>query len=306
MANLNGTPKFSPFIRQLETTDPKHPDTWNPNYQKLIDNDAYLKQRADEVDQAKGDKASLPERLKVIEQTQQMLDVDYQNAEAAALKFALDQAALANYTGRALREQIQQEGEITIANRGVIAGCSVTRSTTAARNLNLADGVCFAKGRAFSVTPGNNAASVPSNTGAGAVTVHAYLFQNAAGTWRLAVTPIGTSVPAGAIVIYNLTVPPGSTDASDPNLANVTITDVRRIEPHFPQLLDSPATVSPVLRTLRANDYHLVLDVVSAVGAPCDARSIAVSSRATNGFTLLLASAADSVVVRWRVSKLNN
>lgn len=307
MANLTGNPKtFKNALRQLETTDPKHPDTWNPNYQTLIDNDAYLKERADLVDQAKGDKSSLPERLTDIERTQQMLDVDYQNAEAAALKFALDQAALANYTARALREQIQQEGEVTIANRGVISGCSVTRSTTAARNLNLANGVCFAKGRAFSVTPGNNAASVPSNTGSGAVTVYAYLFQNDGGIWRLAVTPIGSAVPADAIVIYNVTVPPGSTDASDPNLVNVTITDVRRIEPHFPQLVDSPATVSPMLNTLRANDYQLSLDVVSAVGAPCGASSIHVTSRATNGFTLLLASAADSVVVRWRVSKLNN
>lgn len=306
MANLTGSPKFSPAIRQLETTDPKHPDTWNPNYQALINNDAYLKQRADQVDKAKGDAGSLHARLQGIEETQQMLDVDYQNAQAAAITFAMDQAALANYSVQALRQQIQQEGEVVIENRGVIAGCSVTRSSTASRNLNLANGVCFAKGRSFAVTPGDNAASVPSNTGTGAVTVYAYLFQSNAGIWRLAVTPIGNAVPPGAIVIYHLTIPPGSTDASDPNLAKVVITDVRRIEPHFPQLLDNPATVSPMLNVLRANVYQLVFDVVAAVGAPCDVSSIYVTSRATNGFTLLLASAADLVVVRWRVSKLNN
>ena len=42
---------------------------------------------------------------------------------------------------------------------------------------------------------GNNAASVPSNTGSGAVTVFAYLFQDASGLWRLAVTSIGQAVP---------------------------------------------------------------------------------------------------------------
>lgn len=44
MTQLTGTPEFTGSVRRLETTDPKHPDTWNPNYQTLINNDAYLKQ----------------------------------------------------------------------------------------------------------------------------------------------------------------------------------------------------------------------------------------------------------------------
>lgn len=44
MANITGEPTFQPHVRQLETTDPKHPDTWNPNYQVLINNDVYLKE----------------------------------------------------------------------------------------------------------------------------------------------------------------------------------------------------------------------------------------------------------------------
>ena len=140
--------------------------------------------------------------------------VDMQNATAAALKFALDQAALANYGVRALREQAQQEGVVTIKNRGVVKGCSVSKSTTAARNLNITSGVCFANGRAYSVSDGNNAASVPSNIGTSSVVVYAYLFQYANNLWRLAVTPIGTSVPDGAITIYNLTIPANSTDAT--------------------------------------------------------------------------------------------
>lgn len=306
MSELIAKSAYKNRLRKLQTTDPKHPDTWNPNYQDLLNNDAYLKERADDVDRAKGTKASLPERIDEIEKTQQSMDVDYQNAQAAALKFALDQAALANYSVKALREQVQQEGQLVIANRGVISGCTVTKSTTAARNLNLADGICFAQGRAFAVTPGNNAASVPSNTGSGAVTVQAYLFQNSSQVWRLAVTPIGSAPPEGAIIIYKLTVPAGSTDATDPNLQNVSVTDVRRLEPQFPQLLDNPATVSIALNVLRSNDYVLGFDVVSTQGGPCEAKSIVVSSRAPNGFTLMLASVADPVVLRWHVSKLNN
>jgi hypothetical protein len=50
------------------------------------------------------------------------------------------------------------------------------------------------------------------------------------GFWRLAVTAIGQAVPEDGILLYNLTLPANSTDATDPNLAKVTLTDVRRIE----------------------------------------------------------------------------
>ena len=44
---LQGEKTFKDSIRKLKTTDPKHPDTWNPNYQDLINNDVYLKDYAD-------------------------------------------------------------------------------------------------------------------------------------------------------------------------------------------------------------------------------------------------------------------
>lgn len=49
MANIEGTPVWQPAVRRLETTDPKHPDTWNPNYQVLINNDVYLKAAVESV-----------------------------------------------------------------------------------------------------------------------------------------------------------------------------------------------------------------------------------------------------------------
>ncbi len=47
MADLTGTPVYQNHVRQLETTDPSHPGTWNPNYQALINNDVFLKARSD-------------------------------------------------------------------------------------------------------------------------------------------------------------------------------------------------------------------------------------------------------------------
>lgn len=43
MPNIIGNPNFQDHVRQLETTDPRHPDTWNPNYTALINNDVWLK-----------------------------------------------------------------------------------------------------------------------------------------------------------------------------------------------------------------------------------------------------------------------
>lgn len=300
-----------PNISPIPNNEPDAvPSLWNTRYQEIdenfADHESRLTARETELNNARGGKTNLAARLTEMDSNIGATSVDMQNATAAALKFALDQAALANYGVRALREQAQQEGVVTIKNRGVVKGCSVSKSTTAARNLNITSGVCFANGRAYSVSDGNNAASVPSNIGTSSVVVYAYLFQDANNLWRLAVTPIGTSVPDGAITIYNLTIPANSTDATDPNLTGVAMTDVRRVEPQFPQLFDSPAGASPALQTLGANDYGLSFDVVSADGAPCDSRHIVVASRATNGFTVRLASAADNVVLRWRASKLNN
>lgn len=301
----------NPTITPIPNNEPDAvPSLWNTRYQQIdenfADHETRLTARETELNNARGGKVNLAARLTEMDSNIGATSVDMQNATAAALKFALDQAALANYGVRALRGQAQQEGVITIKNRGVVKGCSVSKSTTAARNLNIVTGVCFANGRAYPVSDGTNAASVPSNIGSSSVVVYAYLFQDANGLWRLAVTPIGTTVPDGAITIYNLTIPANSTDATDPNLTGVAMTDVRRVEAQFPQLFDNPASVSPALQTLGANDYSLAFDVVSADGAPCDSRHIVVASRATNGFTVRLASAADNVVLRWRASKLNN
>lgn len=305
MANLIGSAIFKALLRKQETTDPKHPDTWNPNYQDLINNDVFLKAFADEVSTARGGKTSLQERLTGIEQTQESLSPEYIDELTAAVKYALDLAGVANRSIRALKQQIQQEGELLIENRGVVSGCTVTKSTTAARNLNLAAGVCFAKGRAFSVLSGDNMASVPSNISTGSASVVVYLYLSANG-WKMAVTAIGEAVPAGAIRLYTVTIPPNSTDATDPTLTNVILTSVRRVEVGFPQFMDSPVSQFVAINTLSASDYRLDFEVVSAEGAPCERKALSVASRATNGFTLELASAADNVLVRYRVSKLNN
>ena len=296
-------------ITKIPDTEPAAtPGLWNSRYDEIDENFAHhegiIAAGSNELAVARGGKQSLGARLDEIASHINVTSVDLQNNLIAAVKFAIDQAHIANRGVRALHQFSQQEGVLEIINRGVVGGCTVTKSTTAARNLHISAGICFAQGRRFPVAAGNNVASVPSNTGAGAVTAFAYLFMDAS-LWRLAVTPIGQDVPAGSIRLYNLTVPANSTDTTDPNLAAITLTDVRRVESGFPILLDSPASVSPQLAALPDSNYLVIFDVLSASGAPAKSESLMVTSRANNGFTVMLASAADNVVARWRVSRLN-
>lgn len=306
MALPNGT------ITKIPNNEPDAvPALWNLRYEEIDANFSYLEtqrsQMRTELDAAKGDKASVGERLDEMSTQLQSLSPDYQDDLSATVMFAMDQAALANRSVQSLKEQMQQEGEVTIRNRGVVTGCAVTRSTTAARNLNLENGIAFMNGRIFAAPAKENAASVPTNTSNSSVTVHAFLyFHEDSQRMRLSVTAIGDDVPAHGIHVYDITIPADSTDETDPSLDYVTLTNVRRIEPEFPSNLSSPRTETISIKDLRDSDYRIDIDLVSAVGEPCRSEQVEVLSRATNGFTLQLATGADDVVVRWRVSKLDN
>lgn len=302
-------PQYSGQLDELTTNSVAHPDTWNPTHQKLLNNDAYLKARSDasanELQEARAGKASVGARISELAGSVAGQSEEADNMKTLALLQALQLAAMAHQGLENLKIAAQQQGEITITNRGVLSGCEASKSTTATRNLDFSRGACFAKGRRFAVIEALNAASVPSNATAWPATVYAYLFQDVAGAWRMAVTPMGSAVPDGAITLYQITIPANNTDATDPQLASVTITSVRRVEAGFPLLMDSPPTWTVPVNAVNAADYQLSFDVVSSDGAPCDPRAIVVSSRATNGFTVQLSSAADNVRVRWRLSRLS-
>lgn len=301
----------NPKITPLPNNEPDAvPSLWNTRYDEIdanfADLDGRLVARENELNAARGGKANLGIRLNELESSVSGQSEEADNNKIAVLLFALQQAALANSGVNTLKTIAQQEGEIVIKNRGLIRGCAASKSTTATRNLNFTEGACFAQGRVFAVSGTDNAASVPSNPSGSSVTVRAYLFQDANGSWRPAVTPVGTDVPDGAITLYQLTIPAGNTDATDPNLSGVTLTSVRRFEPQFPLLLDSPPTQTVAINTLGASDYQLAFDVVSAQGAPCGADAVVAHSRATNGFSIELHSAADNVRLRWKLSRLSN
>lgn len=310
MANVIETATWESGIYRIETTDPilgGETGTANIQAKQLANRTLWLKARADQVDAAASGYGTLQARLAALQANVEAVGTDMVNMDHTAVMQALSLAKMAHDAIDAMkRGPVRQSGTVTLRNRGVVSGCVVTKSTTAARNLNISSGVCFAGGQTYAVVEGNNAASVPANTGSSAVVVSAYLFPYDAYTYRLAVTAIGQAVPDNGIEIYRLTIPANNTDATDPNLTSVTLTSVRRIEAEFPDLLNNPVSASVVFgRAMRANDWTITLDVISATGAPCRADQVLVENRAANGCTLTLASAADDVTVRWTVERLS-
>lgn len=310
MANVTETAAWESGIYRIETTDPilgGETGTANIQAKQLANRTLWLKARADQVDAAASGYGSLQARLATLQGQVEAVGTDMVNADHAAVLEALMQANTALRAIDALRfGPWQQQGELLIRNSGVVMGCTVSKSTTAARNLNIEAGAVFANGRTYPVNAATNAASVPPNTGSGAVTVSAYLYPHAAGDYRLAVTAIGQSVPAEAIEIYRLTIPAGSTDATDPYLTNVTLTSVRRIEGDWPKLMSSPPEAYVTLpRALKSGNYRLHLEPVSWIG-PAHRPEVQVASSASNGFTLRLVSPHDAVTVRWGVQKLDD
>lgn len=294
------------------------PGLWNTRYTEIDENFVYLESQrsshastisslSSEVTTARGGESTLDERLDALDGQISLLSPEGQMAIGSGTMFALDQAALAVQGVELLRTQQQQEGDATLQNRGVIKGCSLSKSVTSARNVSISAGVAFMGGREWVVPEAINAASVPSNPGINSETVFAYLYYDApTHKMRVSITPIGALIPDHGIHIYTITIPANSTDETDQYLASVSLTSVRRLEPDYPRILVSPQTHSVSIQTLSASDYRVDFDVVSADGEPVDRDHVRVFSRATNGFVLQLATSADNVHIRWRASKLNN
>lgn len=299
-------------ITQIPNNEPDAiPSLWNQRYDEIDANFETLDQRSatstEELSAARGESDSLGDRLGGMSRQLESLSPEFQDQLAASTAMALVQSGVANKSAEYLKGLSQQEGVVVIQNRGIVSGCTAEKSTTATRNLNFTGGLVFIGGRRYSAPSADNAASVPPNTTISSVVVRGYLYASAENNvMRLAVTNIGQPLPENAIHVYNITIPAGSTDSTDPKLTSVTITSVRRVEPMFPRSFNSPVTESVTINTLRDTDYRIDFDVVSFEGGACDLDQIVVNSRAKNGFSFYLASECDNVVLRWRVSKLNN
>ncbi len=215
-------------------------------------------------------------------------------------------------TGLALREIEKtrniriQTGKIKIYNRGVIKGLTATKSTTATRNVSISAGQVFLDGRILPVPDLENTANIPSNPDTVARICYLYAYINAEGNVDVTCTLLDESIPEGGIPLYKVTVPAGNTESTDPYLNNVTLTDIRRVEPGFPTMLNTSPTVYIELPyPIPETDYRVDLEVETFKGSGFELGYVYAGSKATNGFSIYYNGTADQIEVRWRVEKMS-
>jgi hypothetical protein len=238
---------------------------------------ALLKESADEVAAARGGKETLGERLDFLE------DLDLGNIAAQRV-----------YSGEAL-----------ITNRGVISGCTISKSASAVWNISLAAGFFFMDGLELSCKAAANVALVPANYGAETQYCYAYLYLDADGAVHFATTPLGSAVPDGGLPLYRFAIPAGNDGASDPYLAQVTMTDLRRVESGYPIQTNSAVFASVALsENMNDTDYSVLIEVLDFKGGWNQRFSVYPGEKAANGFKLFVDGSLDAVRVRWTALKL--
>jgi hypothetical protein len=224
----------------------------------------------------------------------------------ASIALALDNAGLANREAQKTIKQRIQAGVVTIKNRGVIKGCAVTKSTSAIRNLNLAAGAVFMNGQEMSCPAFDNAALVPSNNGATAMACYAYIYLDTNGKIKFACTALGEDAPDNGLPLYRLTVPAVNTETADPNLANVTLTDVRRLEAGYPVQFNSLPYASVALPfSMLDSEYEVITEILELKGGSNQRSTVYPGNKAANGFRIYTEGTLDMVRVRWTAVKTN-
>lgn len=293
MANLQETDVWVDGIYQLETTDPVMggPDGIdNVQAKQLGSRTKYLKKGQD--------------ALKVrVDGLEQATDQSLMAAMGQEIVRGMEQAALAFSEIEKTNKFRNQTGQVRFVNRGTRRGCTVTKSTTATRNLTFDEGELFANGRVYFLPQRINGAAVPSNNTAAPATCVAFARVTATGI-ELDVSNLGSDAPVDAIPLYRISVPAGNNSGSDQYLAAVTLTDVRRIEPDFPIAMGSPPAALiawPFAYPVGNVSWRLQLDLVSCVGS-ASAADVIVTERASNGARLTLATAADDVVINYQLT----
>lgn len=285
------------------------PSLWNTRYTEIDENFQDLDGRAEslesEVVTARGEESDLDSRLDQMQSSIEGLDPEFQNALIGLVTQAMDQAGLAGREVMYTLNKRFQTGVITISNRGVMDGCTVTRSDNATRNLNLAAGKTFMQGRIVPAKEQLNGASVPSNNTSEEQSCYAFLQLLDSGL-DFACTELGNDVPDGALGLYRIDVPAGNDESTDPYLDNCTLVDIRRVESNYPQEMStSPAEYVELNYEMDSDDYQVDLEVDSFDGGGFQLGYFYTENKAKNGFDIYYNGTADNLQVRWTARKLD-
>lgn len=294
------------------------PSLWNSRYTEIDENFTNHENRVasveSEVVSGRGGVASLDTRLDAIESGLSTIDPgsinNLQNAMSGAIMEALDLAGIANRELLKTLTTRLQTGTGVIYNRGVISGCTIARSVDTPRTVALAQGKFFFHGRTYttdSMTPAELLGSVPPNNGASSAYSYAYLWADSNGRLQFDCTQLGASVPSDGLLLYRITVPAGNTEVTDAYIANCTLTDQRRVEALYPDVVSNPALVTIALPQSMVDgdtDYMVDVEVISFEGSRFQLGDIYCQDKLVNGFKIYLNGTADKVYVKCFLRKI--
>ncbi len=237
--------------------------------------------------------------------TRQELDVVL-NEQHGVIAGALDMASLANKENIKTLTQRFQTGEITIYNRGIKQGCVISKSVNATRNLSLSNGSIFMNGQIYSIFDMVNTAVVPPNPTAETKYSYVFLWVDLQGNFQIDCTNLDELAPTDSMVLYKVTVPANSTEATDPYLNNCALIDMRKVEPNYPKiLLNAPFAYVPFKFDLLDTNYSVDLDILDFAGGGFQLGYCYAGDRAKNGLNINLNGTADSVRVRYTIKKFD-
>ncbi len=194
-------------------------------------------------------------------------------------------------------------GRATIINKGVISGCTATKAIDITRTVIIGSGSAFAEGMIFPIIQTN--VTVPEN--AFTSSKYCYIYLSKTGTqWNPVCTALDATVPTDGVPLYRLTVPANNTIVTDQYIANVTVTDNRRLEPNAPNAFSNSPFVLTSLSPVVANTNYIVnYDIASYTGSALQLGDIYIADKATNGFKIYLNGIADNVVINWAINGFN-
>ena len=202
------------------------------------------------------------------------------------------------------RKQKIQQGTVTLYNKFIVAGC-IVGAVPGTRNIQITrtgsydttqDSLFFADGqlRAFDDVQ-SSVAAVPTNSGTAAQTYYSYLLKDG-DTYK---PRVDTTVPAGAIRLYRITVPARDTGA---DLSKVGFADERRVETNYSAYYNSLPFAMVTLPGYTMPDapaYGVELEVESASGGLDTVGQLRAVEKSNNGFKIVANGTADNIVIRW-------
>jgi hypothetical protein len=244
--------------------------------------------------------ANIMSQLEGLDVTVQRSDID--QVVMNGLAKALLSAGLAHKDIEAITLRYIQHGEAILRLKGVQSGCIATRSNTATRNLSLSAGILFGDRQLMSVFEQINGTTIHNNPGNVTQVCEVYIINDGTGFLDLRTTPFGEVTPDEGWPLYRVTVPAENTEGNDQYLANVTLTDIRKLEPNYPVILTAEPFVYVALPYVVPDpDYAVLLEAVSYNGSAWELGDIYAKDKTKNGFKIATNGGCDRLNVRWTI-----